>query len=98
MKNKRDANRYELNYPIRLSESASPADHSFLAQILDAGLDGMRLLMAGANPLQRGCVLHLCCAPARENDNGQEWHPVQLCCKVAWQNLETNQIGLTYIH
>ncbi len=94
--NQRRNARYELNYPILISENEA-IKPSFLAQILDAGLDGMRLLMAGANPLQTGSELHLSCAPARDNEHGQTWKPVVFRCKVAWQDLETNQLGLTYV-
>ena len=95
--NKRDNARYELNYPIMVSEGTTSNKQSFLAQILDAGLDGMCLLMAGANPLQTGSELHLSCSPARDSEHGTTWKPVHFRCKVAWQDLETSQIGLTYV-
>jgi hypothetical protein len=94
---RRDSNRYELNYPILLSEGTAESSRAHLAQILDAGSDGMRLLVAGANPLQIGSELDLACSPARDNEQGTNWRPVRLRCKVAWQDLENNQIGLTYV-
>ena len=94
---RRDTKRYELNYPVLLSEGTAPTGRAHLAQILDAGIDGIRLLLAGANPLQVGSELHLSCSPARDAEKGQGWHPVHFRCKVAWQDLEKSQIGLVYI-
>ncbi len=94
---RRDSGRYELNYPVLLSEGTLDLDRAHLAQVLDAGADGMRLLMAGANPLQIGSELDLSCSPARDAEEGKNWKPVQMRCRVAWQDLENNQIGLTYI-
>ncbi len=94
---RRHAGRYEINYPLLLTEKTGPAEGTYLAQILDAGTDGMRLLLAGANPLQVGSELNLACSPARDNEDDQGWQPVHLRCKVAWQDLDNNQIGLAYI-
>jgi len=94
---RRDTYRYELNYPVLLSEGTLDLDRAHLAQVLDAGSKGMRLLMAGANPLQIGTELELACSPARDADEGASWKPVHMRCRVAWQDLENNQIGLTYI-
>jgi len=94
---RRNTNRYELNYPILLTEGTIPTGRAHLAQVLDAGTDGMRLLLAGSNPLQVGSELNLSCSPARDSDDVQGWHPVHLRCKVAWQDLENNQVGLAYI-
>jgi hypothetical protein len=94
---RRNAGRYELNYPLLLTEKAGLADGAYLAQILDAGTDGMRLLLAGAKPLQVGSELSLSCSPARDNEDGRDWQPVHLRCRVAWQDLDKNQLGLSYI-
>ncbi len=94
---RRDVNRYELNYPILLTEGTTSSTRAHLAQVLDAGKDGIRLLLAGANPLQIGSELNLSCSPARDNTEGRNWRPVRFRCKVAWQDLENNQIGLTYL-
>lgn len=96
---RRNADRYKFNYnyPILLTEGTSSTGRVHLAQVLDAGIDGMRLLLAGSNPLQIGCELNLSCSPARESKKGQRLYPVHFRCKVAWQDLENNQIGLTYI-
>lgn len=94
---RRNSNRYKLNYPILLTEGTATVEKGHLAQVLDAGTDGMRLLLAGANPLQIGSELNLSCSPARDSEDDQGWQPVHLRCKVAWQDLENNQIGLTYI-
>ena len=95
----RNADRYKFNYnyPIMLTEGTTPTGRVHLAQVLDAGIDGMRLLLAGSNPLQIGSELNLSCSPADDNTNGQGLQPVHLRCKVAWQDLDNNQIGLTYI-
>jgi hypothetical protein len=94
---RRDTSRYELNYPILLSEGTMDRNRAHLAQVLDAGSDGMRLLMAGVNPLRVGSELDLACSPARDAQDGRDWKPIRLRCRVAWQDLENNQIGLTYI-
>jgi hypothetical protein len=94
---RRDVTRYELNYPILLTEGVKTSERAYLAQVLDAGTDGIRLLLAGANPLQVGSELNLSCSPARESDDSHGWRPVRFRCKVAWQDLENNQIGLTYL-
>ncbi len=95
---RRTASRFELNYPILLTEGTESSGRAHLAQVLDAGIDGIRLLLAGANPLQVGSELNLTCSPARDSQSKQEWRPVHLRCKVAWQDLDNNQIGLSYIH
>ena len=94
---RRNTNRYELNYPILVAEDATPAGNEQLAQILDAGADGICLLVASANSLQVGTELHLSCSPARDRKKGLPWEPVRVHCKVAWQDLEKRQIGLLYI-
>ena len=93
---RRTKNRYQLNYPIILTEGPADVGRAHLAQVLDAGADGMRLLLAGSNPLQIGSELNLSCSPAREREK-EQWQPVKVRCRVAWQDLENNQIGLTYI-
>ena len=93
----RNTNRHELNYAILFTEGTLPTGRAHLAQVLDAGTEGMRLLMAGANPLQVGSELKLSCSPARDSEDGQGWRPVHFRCKVAWQDLDNNQVGLTYI-
>jgi len=92
-----NADQYEFNYPILLTEGTVPDGRAHLAQVLDAGTDGIRLLLAGANPLQVGSELNLSCSPARDSEDGREWRPVHFRCKVAWQDLDNNQVGLTYI-
>ena len=94
---RRRVNRYEINYPILLTENSGNTDRAHLAQVLDAGTDGMRLLLAGANQLQVGSELNLSCSPARDRNDEQQWRPVHLRCRVAWQDLDNNQVGLTYI-
>ena len=94
---RRNTNRYELNNPILFIEGTLPTGRAHLAQVLDAGTDGMRLLLAGANPMQIGSELNLSCSPARDSEDDQGWRPVHLRCKVAWQDLDNNQVGLTYI-
>jgi len=94
---RRNTNRYELNYPILLSEDATPAGKARLVQILDAGADGICLLVAAANPLQIGTELYLSCSPARDRKKGRPWKPVRMHCKVAWQDIEKSRIGLLYI-
>jgi len=94
---RRDTNRYELNYPILVAEDMTPVGKEQLAQILDAGTDGICLLVAAANPLQVGTELYLSCSPASDRKKGRPWEPVRVHCKVAWQDLDKNQIGLLYI-
>ncbi len=97
---RRNADRYKFNnnYPILLTEESTPTERIHLAQVLDAGKDGIRLLLAGSNPLlQIGSELNLSCSPARDTEKTKESQPVRFRCKVAWQDLENNQIGLTYI-
>lgn len=96
---RRNADRYTFNnnYPILITEGATPTGRVHLAQVLDAGRDGMRLLLASPNPLQIGSELNLSCTPARESEKGEKLYPVRFRCKVAWQDLDNNQIGLTYI-
>lgn len=91
-----NTNRYELNYPILVTEGTLPTGRAHLAQVLDAGTDGMRLLLASANPMKIGSELNLSCSPARDSNN-QGGLPVHLRCKVVWQDLDNNQIGLTFI-
>ena len=92
-----DRYKFDYNYPILLAEGKKSTGRVHLAQVLDAGKDGMRLLLAGSNPLQIGSELNLSCSPAPDCKKGQGLHPVRFRCKVAWQDLDNNQIGLTYI-
>jgi hypothetical protein len=94
---RRKTGRYELNYPILLTDGTATGGRVHLAQVLDAGTDGLRLLLAGADPLQVNSELNLACSPARDSGDDQGWHPVHLRCKVAWRDLENNQVGLAYI-
>ena len=96
---RRNADRYKFNYnySILIREGTTPTERVHLAQVLDAGIDGMRLLLAGSNPLQIGSELNLSCRAARDNEKSQELPSVHFRCKVAWQDLDNNQIGLTYI-
>ena len=95
---RRNVSRFELNYPILLTKQILPALRAHLAQIIDAGAGGMRLLVTDADSLPVGGELKLSLSPARDSDVGQEWRPVSVRCKVVWQNLENNQIGLSYLY
>lgn len=97
---RRTANRYKFNnnFPILLSEETTPTGRMHLAQVLDAGKNGMRLLLTDSNPLlQIGSELNLSCSPGRDSEKAQGLEPVLFRCKVAWQDLDNNQIGLSYI-
>ena len=89
--------RYELNYPILLTTQTFPVRRAHLVQILDAGAGGMRLLVTDPASLPVGSELNLPLFPDRDRKVGQEWRPVNVCCEVVWQNLESNQIGLSYL-
>ena len=89
--------RYELNYPILLTTQTFPVRRAHLAQILYAEAGEMRLLVTDTDSLPVGSELNFSLFPARDREVGQEWRPVNVCCKVVWQNLESNQIGLSYL-
>ena len=95
---RRNISRYKLNYPTLLTMQTQPVRRAHLAQILDAGAGGMRLLVTDADSLSVGGELKLSLSPACVSEAGQEWRPVNVCCKIVWQNLENNQIGLSYLY
>ena len=98
IKERRNISRYELNYPALLATQTLPVRRAHLAQILDSGAGGMRLLVTDADSLSVGGELNLSLSPARVSEAGQERRPVNVRCKVVWQNLENNQIGLSYLY
>ena len=92
-----NVSRYELNYPILLIKQTLPLRRAHLAQILDAGAGGLRLLVTDPASLPIGGEMKLSLFPARDSEVGQKWRPVNVRCKVVWQNFESNQIGLSYL-
>ena len=95
---RRHLSRYELNYPTLLTKQILPVRRAHLAQILDAGAGGMRLLVTDADSLSVGGELKLSLSPDHFSEAGQERRPVNVRCKVVWQNPENNQIGLSYLY
>ncbi len=95
---RRHISRYDLNYPTLLTTQTLPVRRAHLAQILDAGAGGMRLLVTDADCLSVGDELQLSLSSACQSEAGQEWQPVNVRCRVVWQNLENNQIGLSYLY
>ena len=62
----RNVSRYELNYPILLIKQTLPSRRAHLAQILDVGVGGMRLLVTDPASLPIGGELKLSLSPAHD--------------------------------
>lgn len=89
---RRSCKRYCLNYPIEVCSVQGEEGH--LAEICDAGLHGMRLLLTDPAGLQVGTTVHLSCFSARTK--GQR-AAVELQCQVAWQDPNSLEVGLQYL-
>ncbi|NOQ45937.1 MAG: hypothetical protein GQ559_04580 [Desulfobulbaceae bacterium] len=94
---RRSCHRYPLNYPVLLNTSYKEGDaEGHLAEIIDAGVNGMRLLVTTSNALQVGRELIVFCLPAEER-TGSTWRAIELRCRVVWKNGDNHEVGLHYI-
>jgi uncharacterized protein YdeI (YjbR/CyaY-like superfamily) len=95
---RRHNRRYPLNHTIALSIDVDkkPATPYYLARILDAGVEGMRVEVTSSRDITVGRELQLSCRPVADHSQ-QDGANVALRCQVVWNDLENSQIGLAYM-
>lgn len=86
---RRGCKRFTLNHPVMMGTGASK-DH--LAEILDAGVLGMRVRITNQAGFEVGHVVDVSCLPLKNMKD-----TTNLRCRVAWEDAENMEMGLTYM-
>ncbi len=97
---RRGCQRYPLHYPILLEVSGEDGTggEQHLAEILDAGVGGMRLQVTNQQLLRAGREVTIFCQPARRRRADENWTIFELRCRVVWEDVENREVGLHYIN
>ncbi|BCO10851.1 hypothetical protein GF1_32270 [Desulfolithobacter dissulfuricans] len=94
---RRSSYRYQLYYPINMRVARSSSEDDWhLAEILDAGRNGVRLLVTGGESLPVGSELEFASLPSPREENGRGRRS-EFRCRVVWEDSENHLVGLTYI-
>ena len=86
---RRGCKRFTLNHPIMLGTGNGSSEH--LAEILDAGVKGMRVRLTNQTGFQVGQEMDIVCFPQRDVS------PLTLRCRVAWEDADNLEVGLKYL-
>ena len=86
---RRACRRFTLNHPVLMGTSG---DIGHLAEILDAGVEGMRVRMTNQSGFQVGHEVDIACLSRKNHAD-----TVNLRCRVAWEDTENLEVGLTYL-
>lgn len=86
---RRESKRFTLNHPVMMGTGG---DNRHLAEILDAGVQGMRVRLTNQADVQVGHEIDIACLPQEGRFDG-----LSLRCRVAWENTENLEVGLKYL-
>ena len=86
---RRENKRFTLNHPVMMG-TADDSNH--LAEILDAGVQGMRVRLTNQAGLQVGHEIVIACLPGQGQVDG-----LSLRCRVAWEDAENLEVVLKYL-
>ncbi len=86
---RRSCRRFTLNHPVLMGTGG---DRGHLAEILDAGAEGMRVRMTNQSGFQVGHEVDIACLSRQSPAD-----TVNLRCRVAWEDAENLEVGLTYL-
>ena len=86
---RRACRRFTLNHPVLMGTGG---DGGHLAEILDAGVEGMRVRMTNQSGFQVGHQVDITCLSRQDQAD-----TVNLRCRVAWEDAENFEVGLTYL-
>ncbi|MCF6186347.1 MAG: PilZ domain-containing protein [Desulfobulbaceae bacterium] len=81
--------RFTLNHPVLMGTGE---DWGHLAEIIDAGVEGMRVRMTNQSGFQVGHEVDIACLSRQDQAD-----TVNLRCRVAWEDAENLEVGLTYL-
>jgi len=86
---RRDCKRFTLNHPVMMGTGS---DSGHLAEILDAGVQGMRVRMTNQSGFQVGQEVDIACLSQQDQIDA-----LTLRCRVAWEDVENLEVGLKYL-
>jgi len=97
---RRGCQRYPLHYPVllRIGGESGTGGEQHLAEVLDAGVNGMRLQLTNHDLLRAGREVTIFCQPARRRQADENWTVFELRCRVVWEDIENREVGLYYIN
>ncbi len=87
---RRECKRFTLNHPVTIGTSES---NGHLAEIVDAGVQGMRVRMTNQSGFRVGHDVDVSCTPQQD-----QAETIKLRCRVAWEDAENLEVGLSYLH
>ena len=90
IRERRECKRFTLNHPVTMGTNESDGH---LAEIVDAGLQGMRVRMTNQSGFQVGHEVDVSCMPRQSKSA-----TLKIRCRVAWEDAENMEVGLSYLH
>lgn len=86
---RRVCRRFTLNHPVMI-QAGKEAVH--LAEILDAGIDGLRIRLTDQSGFKVGHDVDIACLPSTKHSGAFKHR-----CQVAWEDSENLEVGLKYL-
>jgi hypothetical protein len=97
---RRSCRRYSINFPVIISSTRAleSSEGYHYGKILDAGKEGVRIRVENFGSLAVGSILQMVCQPAANRRPNNKCMPVPIKGRVVWQDAQSKQFALQYMH